>query len=126
VEEQARPNGQLIALMDRLGCTNSGLATRIRRLGESRGLHLRTDHVTVAKWRKGAAPRPDTVALITEVLSGMAGARVTPAMIGMDSGGSTGLGETPGLRAKSFVLIRWWFGGWARGRGRGGGGRGRV
>lgn len=94
MEEQAQPNGQLIALMDRVGCTNSGLATRVRRLGQSRGQQLKTDHVTVGKWRKGAVPRPDTVALITEVLSVMAGERITPAMIGMDSGGGTGLGET--------------------------------
>lgn len=77
------PNTALVAFMDKAGCSNSGLAKRVADLGATRGLHLATDHVTVKKWREGAIPRPETVALICEVLSNLSGQQVTPERIGM-------------------------------------------
>ena len=72
--------------MARVGASNSGLANRIRRLGTERGLELRTDHITVQKWRAGAQPRPETAQLIAEVLSLMAGESIALAEIGLENG----------------------------------------
>jgi len=84
-EDDAKANHQLIAVMTRLKVGNKSLARRIRDLSEQErpGHGLRTDHVTVLKWRRGAQPRPDTARLIAEVLSRQAGERITLADIGM-------------------------------------------
>lgn len=87
-EDEARTNHQLIAVMARLKMSNKGLARRVRELSEARhpGAGLRTDHVTVLKWLRGAQPRPETAPLIAEVLSIQAGERITLADIGMAGG----------------------------------------
>ena len=89
---QAQPNGKLIEAMARVGASNSGLANRVRRLGSEQGLDLRTDHITVQKWRGGAQPRPETARLIADVLSQISGESVTPADIGFAD-----TSEMPGL-----------------------------
>jgi hypothetical protein len=93
MQEQTQPNNQLIAVMDRYNCTRGGLARRVRMLAAQRGEELKTDHVTVKKWCDGAMPRPATVELIATALTGMTGERITPAMIGMETAGTTGLGD---------------------------------
>jgi len=94
MREEAKPNGQLIAMLQRLNCSRGGLARRVVALGKQQGHKLSTDHVTVGNWcDKGVIPRPATVALIVAALTELSGAQVTAAMIGMDPGGSTGLGE---------------------------------
>jgi len=87
-EDEARANYQLIAVMARLKMSNKGLARRVRELSEARrpGAGLRTDHVTVLKWLRGAQPRPETASLIAEALSIQAGERITLADIGMAGG----------------------------------------
>lgn len=93
MREQAQPNNQLIAVMDRYNCTRGGLARRVRMLAAQRGEVLKTDHVTVKNWCDGAMPRPATVELIASALTAMTGERITPAMIGMETAGATGLGD---------------------------------
>lgn len=93
MRDQIQPNAQLIALMGRYNCTKGGLARRVRLLAKQRGEDLKTDHVTVKKWCDGAMPRPTTVELIAAALTEVAGERITPAMIGMDMGGTGGLGD---------------------------------
>lgn len=83
---RAQPNGKLIEVMARVGASNSGLANRVRRLGSERGMDLRTDHITVQKWRAGAQPRSETAQLIAEVLSQMAGESIPLSDIGLDIG----------------------------------------
>ncbi|WP_326852053.1 hypothetical protein [Actinocrinis sp.] len=81
-------------MLERLNCTRGGLARRVVALGKQQGLKLSTDHVTVGNWcDKGVIPRPATVNLVVAVLSDLSSGRVTASMIGMDPGGSTGLGE---------------------------------
>jgi len=94
MREEVKPNGQLIAMLDRLNCSRSGFARRVVALGRQRGQKLSTDHVTVGNWcDKGVIPRPATVELIVSVLTELAGSQVTAAMVGMDTGGATGLGD---------------------------------
>jgi hypothetical protein len=83
---ESQPNGKLIAVMTRVGASNSGLAKRVRLLGNERGLDLKTDHITVQKWLRGSQPRRDTAQIVADVLSHMAGERVTLADIGLDLG----------------------------------------
>jgi hypothetical protein len=103
-------NTQLIAVMSRFGVSNSGLANRIRRLSEERDPKnaLRTDHVTVKKWRDGTPPKPDTAQLIVEVLSHVAGERVTLADVGFAAGGEQDSAmalEYPASLAESVVRL---------------------
>lgn len=93
MRDKNQPNGQLIAVMERVGASNSGLANRVRRLGAERGLDLHTDHVTVQKWRNGAVPRSETAHLIADVLTQIAGERISLAEIGMDAGDGPDLGQ---------------------------------
>lgn len=79
-------NRHLVAVMDRLGVSNGGLGRLVKELGASRGMVLGTDHVTVKRWREGVVPRHQTVLLIAEVLSQLAGETVAPADFGMDAG----------------------------------------
>lgn len=79
-------NRHLVAVMDRLGVSNSALGRLVKELGAGRGMVLGTDHVTVKRWREGVVPRRETVLLIAEVLTQLAGETVAPADFGMGAG----------------------------------------
>jgi hypothetical protein len=78
-----RPNDTLGALLHEANMSHKGLAARVVRTGELRGLDLRYNHSSVARWIRGETPRHRTAELIAEVLSDMLGRLVTVSDIGM-------------------------------------------
>lgn len=78
-----QPNDSLDALMREAGMSHKGLAARVVKLGERRGLELRYNHSSVARWVRGETPRQPTPGLIAEVLSNSLARPVTTADIGM-------------------------------------------
>ncbi|MGW5114830.1 sporulation protein [Streptomyces noursei] len=76
------PNAQLIALMEEAQVSNKGLAKRMRDAAEQRGMDLGTTHVAVQRWREGAGIKPDTAAVMADVLSAKLNRRVTPGDLG--------------------------------------------
>ncbi|MER6051101.1 sporulation protein [Streptomyces sp. NPDC001793] len=79
------PNAQLIAVMDEAQVSNKGLAKRLRDAAEQRGMNLGTSHVGVQRWRDGAGIKPETAALMAEVLSTKLNRRITPSDLGFFS-----------------------------------------
>ncbi|MGW3406066.1 transcriptional regulator, partial [Streptomyces zhihengii] len=60
-----QPNERLQALIQEAGCSNAGLARRVNMVGVERGLDLRYDKTSVARWLRGQQPRgraPSTIA----------------------------------------------------------------
>jgi tetratricopeptide (TPR) repeat protein len=76
------PNAQLIAVMDEAKVSNKGLAKRMTDEAAQRGLDLGTTHVAVKRWREGSGIRPQTAALMADVLSAKLGRRITPGNLG--------------------------------------------
>ncbi|GAA3793772.1 sporulation protein [Streptomyces chiangmaiensis] len=78
------PNAQLIAVMDEAKVSNKGLAKRMADEATRRGLDQGsgTTHISVKRWREGAGIRPQTAALIADVLSSKLGRRITPGDLG--------------------------------------------
>lgn len=76
------PNAQLIAVMDEAKVSNKGLAKRMTDEGAQRGMALGTTHVAVKRWREGAGIRPQTAALMADVLSNKLRRRITPGDLG--------------------------------------------
>ncbi|MGQ4432321.1 MULTISPECIES: sporulation protein [unclassified Streptomyces] len=76
------PNVQLIAVMDEAKVSNKGLAKRMTDEGVQRGMTLGTTHVAVKRWREGAGIRPQTAALMADVLSNKLRRRITPGDLG--------------------------------------------
>ncbi|MFI6401448.1 sporulation protein [Streptomyces sp. NPDC050548] len=76
------PNAQLIAVMDEAKVSNKGLAKRMTDEGAQRGMTLGTTHVAVKRWREGAGIRPETAALMADVLSNKLRRRITPGDLG--------------------------------------------
>jgi len=76
------PNAQLIAVMDEAKVSNKGLAKRMTDEGAQRGMALGTTHVAVKRWREGAGIRPQTAALMADVLSSKLRRRITPGDLG--------------------------------------------
>ncbi|WP_210576493.1 sporulation protein [Streptomyces sp. GESEQ-4] len=76
------PNAQLIAVMDEAGVSNKGLAKRMTDEAAHRGMDLGTTHVAVKRWREGAGIRPQTAALMADVLAAKLGRRITPGDLG--------------------------------------------
>ncbi|MFJ8140153.1 sporulation protein [Streptomyces sp. NPDC096013] len=76
------PNAQLIAVMDEAKVSNKGLAKRMTDEGAQRGMTLGTTHVAVKRWREGAGIRPQTAALMADVLSNKLRRRITPGELG--------------------------------------------
>jgi hypothetical protein len=64
--------------------SHKGLAARVVRIGGLRGLDLRYNHSSVARWIRGETPRHRTGELIAEVLSDALGRPITVSGIGMD------------------------------------------
>ncbi|MFJ4365741.1 sporulation protein [Streptomyces chartreusis] len=76
------PNAHLIAVMDAAKVSNKGLAKRMTDEAARRGMDLGTTHVAVKRWREGAGIRPQTAALMADVLSAKLGRRITPGDLG--------------------------------------------
>ncbi|WP_427920652.1 sporulation protein [Streptomyces sp. cg40] len=76
------PNAQLIAVMDEAKVSNKGLAKRMTDEGAQRGMALGTTHVAVKRWQEGAGTRPQTAALMADVLSNKLRRRITPGDLG--------------------------------------------
>ncbi|MFE5819048.1 sporulation protein [Streptomyces sp. NPDC056479] len=76
------PNAHLIAVMDAAKVSNKGLAKRMTDEAAQRGMDLGTTHVAVKRWREGAGIRPQTAALMADVLSAKLGHRITPGDLG--------------------------------------------
>ncbi|MDQ1008704.1 tetratricopeptide (TPR) repeat protein [Streptomyces sp. V4I23] len=76
------PNAQLIAVMDEARVSNKGLAKRMKDAAAQRGISLGTTHVAVQRWRDGAGIKPETAAIMADVLSAKLGRRITPGDLG--------------------------------------------
>ncbi|MGW1051534.1 sporulation protein [Streptomyces sp. NPDC002521] len=78
------PNAQLIAVMSEAKMSNKGLAKRMAEEATRRGLDqgAGTTHISVGRWRAGAGIRPETAALMADVLSAKLGRRITPGDLG--------------------------------------------
>ncbi|WP_282796501.1 sporulation protein [Streptomyces sp. CC224B] len=76
------PNAHLISLMEEAGVSNKGLAKRMCDRAKQRGTPLGTTHVSVQRWRDGAGIRPQTAAILADVLSAKLSRRVTPGDLG--------------------------------------------
>jgi hypothetical protein len=79
-----QPNEQLDALLHEAKMSHKGLAARVVKLGGPRGLDIRYNHSSVARWLRGETPRQSTAELIAEVLSDVLGRLVTVPDIGME------------------------------------------
>ncbi|MGW3355611.1 sporulation protein [Streptomyces bungoensis] len=71
------PNAQLIAVMDEAKVSNKGLAKRMKDAAARRGISLGTTHVAVQRWRDGAGIKPETAAIMADVLSAKLDRHVT-------------------------------------------------
>ena len=81
-----QPNERLQALIHEAGCSNAGLARRVNDCGVERGLDLRYDKTSVARWLRGQQPRGRAPAVIAEALGRKLGRTVTLDEIGMAEG----------------------------------------
>ncbi|MFI2368333.1 transcriptional regulator [Streptomyces sp. NPDC018833] len=89
-----QPNERLQALIQEAGCSNAGLARRVNMVGTERGLDLRYDKTSVARWLRGQQPRGRAPGIIAEALGRKLGRTVTIDEIGMANGKNlaTGVG----------------------------------
>jgi len=76
------PNAQLIAVMDEAKVSNKGLAKRMTDEAARRGMDLGTTHIAVKRWRDGSGIKPQTAAIMADVLSAKLGRRITPGDLG--------------------------------------------
>ncbi|MFI9584555.1 transcriptional regulator [Streptomyces sp. NPDC052236] len=81
-----QPNERLQALIQEAGCSNAGLARRVNMAGAERGLDLRYDKTSVARWLRGQQPRGRAPGIIAEALGRKLGRTVTIDEIGMANG----------------------------------------
>ncbi|MEW1722622.1 transcriptional regulator [Streptomyces sp. NPDC093109] len=81
-----QPNERLQALIQEAGCSNAGLARRVNMVGAERGLDLRYDKTSVARWLRGQQPRGRAPGVISEALGRKLGRAVTIDEIGMANG----------------------------------------
>ncbi|MFI6347928.1 transcriptional regulator [Streptomyces sp. NPDC050560] len=81
-----QPNERLQALIQEAACSNAGLARRVNLCGAERGLDLRYDKTSVARWLRGQQPRGRAPAIIAEALGRKLGRTVTIDEIGMANG----------------------------------------
>ncbi|QNP63829.1 transcriptional regulator [Streptomyces genisteinicus] len=89
-----QPNERLQALIQEAGCSNAGLARRVNMVGAERGLDLRYDKTSVARWLRGQQPRGRAPGIIAEALGRKLGRTVTIDETGMANGKNlaTGVG----------------------------------
>ncbi|WP_052847831.1 hypothetical protein [Streptomyces avicenniae] len=82
--EQRGPNEKLGAVLALAGISNAGLARRVNDLGAQRGLTLRYDKTSVARWvTKGMVPQGSAPHLIAAAISGKLGRPVPLHEIGL-------------------------------------------
>ncbi|WP_414942527.1 hypothetical protein [Amycolatopsis sp. cmx-11-51] len=84
-----KANERLRAVMEEAGCSNTGLARRVNMCGAGRGLDLRYDKTSVARWLRGQQPRGPAPAVIADALGDKLGRPVTVDEIGMAPDTST-------------------------------------
>ncbi|KUH37030.1 MULTISPECIES: hypothetical protein [Streptomyces] len=97
-----QPNERLQALIQEAGCSNAGLARRVNMVGSERGLDLRYDKTSVARWLRGQQPRGRAPGIIAEALGRKLGRTVTIDEIGMANGKNLASGV--GLQFAPTVL----------------------
>ncbi|MFD5424293.1 transcriptional regulator [Streptomyces sp. NPDC127084] len=97
-----QPNERLQALIQEAGCSNAGLARRVNMVGTERGLDLRYDKTSVARWLRGQQPRGRAPGIIAEALARKLGRTVTIDEIGMANGKNLASGV--GLQFAPTVL----------------------
>ncbi|MEV5943069.1 transcriptional regulator [Streptomyces sp. NPDC051994] len=97
-----QPNERLQALIQEAGCSNAGLARRVNMVGAERGLDLRYDKTSVARWLRGQQPRGRAPGIIAEALGRKLGRTVTIDEIGMANGKNLATGV--GLQFSPTVL----------------------
>ncbi|RST17753.1 transcriptional regulator [Streptomyces sp. WAC05374] len=97
-----QPNERLQALIQEAGCSNAGLARRVNMVGQERGLDLRYDKTSVARWLRGQQPRGRAPGIIAEALGRKLGRTVTIDEIGMANGKNLASGV--GLQFSPTVL----------------------
>ncbi|MFI6103689.1 transcriptional regulator [Streptomyces sp. NPDC051310] len=97
-----QPNERLQALIQEAGCSNAGLARRVNMVGQERGLDLRYDKTSVARWLRGQQPRGRAPGIIAEALGRKLGRTVTIDEIGMANGKNLASGV--GLQFAPTVL----------------------
>ncbi|MFF5185348.1 sporulation protein [Streptomyces sp. NPDC000345] len=76
------PNAQLIAVMAEAQVSNKGLAKRMQDAAAQRGTSLGTTHIAVQRWRDGSGIKPETAAVMADVLTAKLGRRVSPGDLG--------------------------------------------
>ncbi|WP_329033606.1 transcriptional regulator [Streptomyces sp. NBC_01725] len=81
-----QPNERLQTLIQEAGCSNAGLARRVNMVGNERGLDLRYDKTSVARWLRGQQPRGRAPGIIAEALGRKLGRTVTIDELGMANG----------------------------------------
>ncbi|MFC3964986.1 hypothetical protein [Nocardia jiangsuensis] len=81
-----QPNRQLADLVTEVRLSRKGLARRVVERGAAVGVELAYDHTAVGRWLGGEQPNPPVPELIAEVLTEVAGRRVTTADCGMVAG----------------------------------------
>ncbi|MCP3757012.1 regulator [Streptomyces sp. TBY4] len=78
-------NRHLSGLIGEAGFSNAELARRVTQLGRERGLDLRYDKTSVARWLRGQQPRGATPALIVEVFTRRLGRSMSTQAVGFDA-----------------------------------------
>jgi tetratricopeptide (TPR) repeat protein len=89
-----QPNVQLADVMRRVGCSNSGLASRVVAVAGENGAALKCTHVDVRRWLDGVVPRPATAQYIATALSRKAGTRISVEEIGLGGPGTAAVMES--------------------------------
>ncbi|SNT14261.1 hypothetical protein SAMN05443665_101747 [Actinomadura meyerae] len=86
---KSHPNHKLAALIDEAGFSRKGLADRVVRLAQLRGVqNLRYNHSSVTRWLvHGDQPRPPVPQILAEVFTIELGRRITVADLGLKSPG---------------------------------------
>ncbi|MEU0392075.1 transcriptional regulator [Streptomyces sp. NPDC006208] len=97
-----QPNERLQSLIQEAGCSNAGLARRVNMVGAERGMDLRYDKTSVARWLRGQQPRGRAPGIIAEALGRKLGRTVTIDEIGMANGKNLATGV--GLQFAPTVL----------------------
>ncbi|QNE75722.1 transcriptional regulator [Streptomyces finlayi] len=97
-----QPNERLQTLIQEAACSNAGLARRVNMVGAERGLDLRYDKTSVARWLRGQQPRGRAPGIIAEALGRKLGRTVTIDEIGMANGKNLASGV--GLQFAPTVL----------------------
>ncbi|WP_282694870.1 transcriptional regulator [Streptomyces sp. CC208A] len=81
-----QPNERLQALIQEAACSHAGLARRVNMVGAERGLDLRYDKTSVARWLRGQQPRGRAPGIIAEAIGRKLGRTVTIDEVGMANG----------------------------------------